>query len=67
MKLWLQLAKNLLALLTIIAVASAAETVIQKQRMGVCNISNFNWRNAWYHKAVELFKDLGIMIKEIGH
>ena len=59
---WLPLAKNVLAPLTI----TTAGTAIQKKNMWKYKKSNFNWRNEWYHKTVDLFKDLGITIKGIG-
>ena len=61
MNFWLPLAKNVLAPLTI----TTAGTAIQKIIMQKYKISNFNWRNEWYHKPVDLFKDLGITIKGI--
>ena len=59
---WLPLAKNVLAPLTI----TTAGTAIQKKNMRKYKKSNFNWRNEWYHKTVDLFKDLDITIKGIG-
>ena len=54
--------KNVLAPLTI----TTAGTAIQKKIIQKYKNGNFNWRNEWYHKTVDLFKDLGITIKWIG-